>query len=228
MSANRRAALVAGLLYLLGTVAGIFSVAPSVDGTDYLVSAAANATQILLAACSQLVMVPAYVGIAIVLYPLLKRHDETLALGFIGFRIIAGAFTFIGVIMLLLLLTLSQEFVRRGTPGASHFQTLGELLRTGRDLANHVGMILALSIGALPYYALLFRAKLVPRWLSAWGLVGAALAVTASLLFMFRLFDVVTPAYLLLNAPMGLQELVLAIWLIARGFNPSALEGAFQ
>jgi hypothetical protein len=211
---------------MLGMVAGILSVAPSVDSQDYLVKAAANETQVMGAAFSQLIMVAAYVGVAIILYPLLKKYSEGLALGFISFRIIAGAFVFIGVIILLLLLTVSREFVNSGAPGASYFQTLGGLLRTGRDLVNHVGMILALSFGALLYYSLLFRTNLVPRWLSGWGLVGAALAIVASLLIMFRLIEVVTTTYVALNAPMAVQELVLAIWLVTKGFNPSALDAA--
>jgi hypothetical protein len=68
---------------------------------------------------------------AITLYPILKRHNESLALGYVGFRPVAAAFIVIGVILLLLLLTLSQEFVKAGAPVLSHFQTIGELLRTG-------------------------------------------------------------------------------------------------
>ncbi len=226
MSANRKVALIAGVLYVLGMVAGVLSVAPSVDSQDYLVKAAANETQVMMAAFSQLIMVAAYVGIAIVLYPLLRKYSEGLALGFVGFRVIAGAFIFIGVIILLLLVTVSQEFVSSGAPAASYFQTLGGLLRTGRDLVNHVGMILALSFGALLFYSLLFRTKLVPRWLSGWGLVGAASSIVASLLIMFRLVEVLTTTYVALNVPMAVQELVLATWLVAKGFNPSALDAA--
>jgi hypothetical protein len=207
-------------------VAGVLSVAPSVDGQDYLVAAAANGTQVVRAAFFQLIMVAAYIGVPVVLYPLLKRHGEGLALGFLGFRIIAGAFIFIGVVILLLLLTVSRDFVSSGAPAASYFQSLGGLLRTGRDLVNHVAMILASSFGALLLYSLLFRAKLVPRWLSGWGLVGAALSIAASLLLMFGLVEVVTATYVALNVPMAVQELLLAIWLVARGFDPSALPGA--
>ncbi len=226
MSQDRRAALTAGLLYVLGMVAGMLSVAPSVDGQDYLIKAAASETQVMWAASSQVLMVVAYVGVAIVLYPLLRRHSEGVALGFVGFRVIAGTFVFIGAFILLLLPTVSREFVNSGALPASGFQTLGGLLRTGRDLVNHVGMILALSFGALLFYSLLFRTKIVPRWLSVWGLVGAALAIVASLLIVFRIVGVVTTTYLALTIPMGVQELVLAIWLVARGFDQSAMDAA--
>ena len=125
-------------------------------------------------------MTAVYVGVAITLYPILKKHNESLALGHVGSRLVAVAFNVIGVIILLLLLTLSQEFVKAEAPVSSHLQTIGELLRMGRDLANHVGMILVLSVGGLLFYYLLYLTKLVPRWLSGWGLVGTAVTITAS------------------------------------------------
>ena len=220
MTPGRRAARGAGLLHLVVMTAGILSVAPSVDGPDFLVAPAADGTQVLLAAFFQTVMMAAHVGFAIVLFPLLRRQSEGLAVGFLGFRVIGGAFILIGVILLPLLLAVSREFVSGDAPGAAHLQSLGGLLRTGRDLVNHVGMVVASSVGSLLLYSLLFRARIVPRWLSVWGLVGAVHAVGASLCVLCGLVAVVTPTYLTLNLPMVGQELTLAIWLIARGFEP--------
>ena len=219
MTANRKAELATGLLYLLGMTAGILSVTPSVDGQDFLIAASANKTEVMAAAFFQTIMMAAYVGFAVVLYPLLKKHSEGLAAGFFGFRIIGGTFILIGVLLLPLLVAVSQEFVNGATPGGAHLLTLGGLLRTGRDLANHVGMILASSLGSILLYSLLFRAKWVPRWLSVWGLVGAVLAIAASMLVLFDLVEVVTTSYLALNVPIVGQEFVFAIWLIAKGFK---------
>jgi len=223
MNTNKKATTIAGLLYIIGTVAGVLSVVSIVDDPDYLIKASAHANQVIIGAFFQFIMTAAYVGIAIVLYPILRRYNESLALGFVSFRIIAGVFIIIGVINLLLLLTLSQEFVKAGSPDSSHFQTLGGLLRTGRDLVNHVAMILALSIGGLMFYYVLYQSKLVPRWLSGWGLVGTTLTILASFLIMFRLIEIISPTYLVLNLPMALQEMVLAVLLIVKGFNPSAI-----
>jgi hypothetical protein len=121
---------------------------------------------------------------------------------------------------LLLLLTLSQEFVKAGAPVSSHFQTIGELLRTGRDLVNHVGVILVLSMGGMMFYYLLYQTKLVPRWLAGWGLVGTAVAIVASFLFMLRVIDLMTSVYM--DFPLALQEMVFAVWLIAKGVNVTA------
>ena len=171
----------------------------------------------------QFLMVPAYVGFALSLYPILRRYSQSLSLGFVGFSIIAGAFHLVGVIILLLFPPLNQEFVGAGAPDSSYFQTLGGLLRVGRDLVNHVAMILALSIGNLMLYYTFYRSKLIPRWLSGWGLIGVTLTISASLLLMFRLIGVVTPTYITLNLPLALQEMVLAVWLIVKGFDRFAI-----
>lgn len=219
MNADRTATILAGVLYFLGLVAGVLSVVPVVDPPDYLVQISANAGQITSGAFFQFLMTAAYVGMAITLYPILKKYNESLALGYVGFRLVAAAFIVIGVILLFLLLALSREFIKSGAPNPSHFQTIGELLRTGRDLVNHVGMIVVLSMGGLLFYYLLYRTKLVPRWLSGWGLVGTAATITASFLFMFHAIDLFTSVYI--DFPLALQEMVFAVWLLAKGFNSS-------
>jgi hypothetical protein len=223
-SRNRKATSVAGWLYIIGTVAGILSVAHAVDAPDYLVNASANANRVMIAAFFHLLMAPVYVGIAVSLYPVLRQHNPYLAFGFAGFRIIAGVFIIIGVVLLLLIMTLSQEFVKAGAPSPSYFQTLGELLQAGRDLVNHVATILSVSIGGLMYYSMLYRTQLVPRWLSGWGLIATALTISATLLVMFRLIGIITTTYIVLNSPMALQELVLALWLIVKGFNSPTID----
>ena len=223
MNKNRKLAVYIGLLYIIVLVTGILSIVYVIEKPDYLTKVSENANQVFLGAFFQLIMVPAYMGIALLLYPILKKYNETLSLGFVGFKFIAAAFQIIGVITLPLFLILSQEFVKAGFPDVSHFQTLGILLRTGRDLLNHVGMIVPLSIGALILYSIFYQSKLIPRCLSGWGFVGAALTIIASLLFMFQLIDLVTPIYIFMNIPLALQEVVLALWLIIKGFDPSVV-----
>lgn len=220
---ERKTARIAGVLIIIGMVAGILSIVSVIEDTDYLIKVSANENQVLIGAFFQFIMIPAYIGFALSLYPILRKYNEGLALGFVGFRIIAGMFHLIGVIILPLFLILSQEFIKAGAPDSSYFQTLGGLLRAGRDLVNHVAMILALSLGGLMFFYVLYQSKLVPRWLSGWGFVGTTLTILASLLLLFRLIDVITPIYLVLNLPLALQEMVLAVWLIVKGFNPSAI-----
>jgi len=223
MDSNRKKTIIAGVLYFTGTVAGVLSIAPAVDASDYLFKASLNEPQVLLAALFQFIMTIAYLGFAITLYPILNKIKESLALGFLSFRIIAAVLNSIGFIILLLLLSLSREFVRAGAPESSYFQTLGDLLRSGRDMVNHVAMILASSVAGLMFYILLYQTKLIPRWLSAWGLSGTVFTIFASLLVMFQTIIVLSTTYIVLNLPLILLEMVLAIWFIVRGFDSNRM-----
>lgn len=223
MNSLRKIAIAAGLLFIVGTVAGLLSVAPAIDSPDYLAQAAANAGQVTLCAFFQFIMSTAYLGYAILLYPVLKKHSEGLAAGFAGLKFVAGAFNIIGAVFILLILSLSHSYLSAGAQDTSQLITLGALLRTGRDLINHVAMILASSAASFLCYVVFYRAKLVPRWLSAWGFAGVLLTVSASFLVMFRAIDIVTPAYLALCVPLALQEIFLAIWLIVKGFDSSGI-----
>lgn len=217
MNTERIATSLAGVLYYLGVIAGVLSVVSVIDRPDYLVQISANARQVTSGAFFQFLMMAAYVALAITLYPILRKYNESLALGYVGFRLVAAVLIVIGVILLFLLLTLSREFVKAGMPASSHFQTIGEMLRTGRDLINHVGTILVLCMGGLLFNFLLYQTNLVPRWLSGWGLAGTVLAVIASFLFIFRVVNLLTSVFL--SFPLALQELVFAACLLIKGFN---------
>lgn len=223
MDTDRRDARIAGALVLAGMLAGALSVVPVLERPDYLMLLPAHESQILLGAGAQLLMVPACVGFAIYLYPTLRRANEALSLGFVGFRLIAAVFHFVGVILLPLLLILGEGAVQGPGVDPSPSEVVAELLRTARDLVNHVALIIALCIGDLLLFRILHQWQLVPRWLSGWGLLGAALALAASSMVLFGLAEVVTPLYLALNAPLAAQSVVLAGWLIAKGLDTSRL-----
>jgi uncharacterized membrane protein len=219
MNSDRKRTIIAGALYIIGTVAGVLSIVPSIDASDYLVKASANSYQVLFAALFQFILTIAYLGFAVALFPLLRKFKEGLALGFLSFRIIAAVLNILGFIILLLLLSLSQEFVKAGTPDLSYYQTLGNLLRSGRDYVNHIAMILTTSVAGLLFYILLYQTKLIPRCLSIWGLSGTFFTIIASLLVMFHVIGIITTIYIVLNLPLILLELVLAVWFIAKGLR---------
>lgn len=110
-----------------------------------------------------------------------------------------------------------------GASGASLLQTLGALLLALRDWQLHVISGLAFSLGALMYYVLLYQSELIPRWLSGWGLLGAVLSLVATVLASFTQDFGMESVHTYLNAPIGVNELVFAVWLLAKGFNPSAI-----
>jgi len=125
-------------------------------------------------------------------------------------------------ISLLSLLTVSREFVKAAAPDAS-FHTLGTGLLAIYDWNQLLGPRVLASLAALPFYYLLFQSKLLPRWISVWGLIGAPLYLASGLLPMFGLVDPSSSILVLLFIPAALLEMVLAIWLISKGFNSSAV-----
>jgi Domain of unknown function (DUF4386) len=125
----------------------------------------------------------------------------------------------VSVDSLLSLLTLSQQFVNAGTAERASLQTIGNLLVTVRDHASLAG-VFAFSLGAFLYYYLFFQSRLIPRWISGWGIVAVILMMSACVLALFS--DKPVTGYILLAAPIALQEMVLAVWLIAKGFNAPA------
>ena len=223
MNSDRKIAITVGVFIILG-FAGIPSAVftgPILGAPDYLNKISANENQVIIGALFGLIMAVACANIAIWLYPVLKKHNEALALGAVGFRIIEAVLFFVAAIGLLSLLTLSQEYVKAGAPGASHFQTLGTLLLAVRDSANNLGFM-AFTLGALMYYYIFYRSKLIPQWLSGWGFIAAALALSQALLVMFgeEPFSTIS---VLLNFPILVNEIVLAVWLIVKGFDSTVI-----
>jgi len=178
-----------GVFYIAATVAGMLSLPftePTLNAPDYLINVSANQNQVLIGALFVLIMAVAVAGIAITVYPVLRKHNESIAIGYVGARIVEGVIDIISVVNLLALVKLSQEFVKAGSPDASSFQTLGESLRVVQGWGVHVVLDVAVfPLGALIFYYLLYQSKLVPRWLSGWGLIGAPLWLAGGVLVMF-------------------------------------------
>jgi len=227
MNTNRKIAMMVGVFYIAATVAGALSLAftgPTLDAPDYLIKVSANENRVIIGALLELIMAVAVAGVAIAVYPVLRKHNVSIAIGYVGARIVEAVIFVIGVISLLTLLTVSREFVKAGAPDASYFQTLGDLLLASRDWGGHVVLDVAVfPLGALIFYYLLYQSKLIPRWLSGWGLIGAILYWAASLLVAFALISPFSTIHVVLQAPLGVQEIVLAVWLIVKGFNASAI-----
>jgi hypothetical protein len=230
MDSYRNYAISAGVLFIIADVVGFLSLPfmGPVNATDYLVSVSTNANQVATVALLLFIGGAAAIGIAISLYPVLRKYNEGLALGAVGFRTVEGVFDFVAVISLLLLITLSQQFVSAGAPASSYFQTLGVLVDRGYHMASNVVKLMAFSIGCLLYYIIFYRTKLVPRWLSGWGVVAAIMTMLSALLAMFDLIAPFSTAQIVLNLPILPQEIVLAVWLIVKGFNPSVIASKSQ
>jgi hypothetical protein len=187
------------------------------NAPDYLRHVYSNSTQVVIGVLLQYVAAAGNVGIAVLLFPILKKHSETIALGYVVTRIFDGAGLVVSGIGTLSLIALSQETIQAGTQSASYSMTLGNLLVAGSDTAFVVTMI-ALGLGAMPFCYLLYRSRLIPRSMSVLGFIGYAALFIGSVLELFGL-----NLYMIHYVPGGLFELIFPIWLIVKGFNPSAI-----
>jgi hypothetical protein len=226
MNNYRKTAVIVGVLYIIGTVAGILSVAVSepVRAEAYLVSISANPNQITLAALFILLMGLALALVPILLFPLLKKYNEVLAMGYVVFRGALETALYIGMTVgWLALIVLSLEYVKAGAPAESYFQTLGTLVLAGNEALSTV-LIIVFSLNALMLYTVFYQSKLIPRWISVWGFIAILLHLTTAFLLMFNAVESTTsPVLMVFNLLILVQEMVMAVWLIAKGFNPAAI-----
>jgi hypothetical protein len=220
MNYFRKLAISAGILFIIYDIVDILSFLfqGPVNSANYLVKVSENASLVGTGAFLLIIGGLCASGIAISLYPVLKKFNPALALGAVGFRITEGVLRIVSISFILGLVTLSQLYVKAGAPESSYFQTLGALLKELRNwVGGGVGSLLAFSVGCSLYYIIFYRTKLVPRWISVWGLI---FGISTGLIAPFGTEQVV------MVAPMLPQELVLAVWLIVKGFNPSVIASA--
>jgi len=220
---NRKTAAVVGVLFIIGTVSGLlmFPFITILNTPDHLSTIATHEGQMIMAMLLKFIMGVACAGIGLALYPILQKYNEGLAIGAAGFRIIEGVIGIVGALGYVALLALSQEFVKAGAPALSFFQTADVLINTTAGWLRDVAVLLTWCIGAMMYYAIFYQHRLVPRWLTVWGLVGITLTSISCMLVMFHLIPTAGTIQVILSLPIMVQELVLAVWLIVKGFNPS-------
>lgn len=220
IDANRRIAVTTGVIFIIATAAALVAAAlvPGMGGADYLTKVSANSNLVTVGAVFYLIAAFTSAGIAISLYPVLKKLNAGLALGSVVFRAMEAVMYIAAVVSLLSLLSLSQQFANAGVADRASFQAVGDSLRSVREHATLAG-VFAFSLGAGMYYYVFFQSRLIPRWLSAWGIAGIILMFAACLLALFSNSDVT--GYALLIFPIAVQEMVLAVWLIVKGFSPS-------
>jgi Domain of unknown function (DUF4386) len=226
MAPDRRAAVTAGVLFLIATAASLLSTAiehPVLTGTDYLAQIAANTGRVSAGGLAELVAAGASAGIAISLYPVLRKRGESLALGAVVFRALEGAMYTVGAVITLSMPAVARQYARAAVPGQAGVRSIGDALIGVRQDAILAG-VFAYILGALMYYCILYRSRLIPRWLPAWGIAAEIPMLIACLLASFTGTPVTSFTILIL--PIAMQEIALAAWLIFRGFSPGGLQAS--
>lgn len=219
-----RTARIVGALYIVGTVAGILArvaIAPVTTAPDLLGALGDGTARVQIYALGVLAMGAALAAIPLLVYPILRQHSERLALGYVVFRSGFETAGFLAFALFWLLLAFpGRSYLAAAGSGSAQ---LGAFLRDGHDMIGSGVFTLVFLVGALLFYSVLFRARLVPRWLSGWGLVAAMPVLLTSLLTMLGLLAPASPLQDLVHIPIGVQEMVLAVWLIVKGFDTAAI-----
>jgi hypothetical protein len=165
--------------------------------------------------------------VPVLLFPIFRKINEVLAVGYVVFRGALEAVSYMALVgMWLVLVVLGREYMLAGASAAPNFQTLAALLRDGGDSISTITTIV-FCLGALMLYYLLYQSQLVPRWISIWGFIAILLNLATAFLMMFNLMTAFSTINMIMNFPIFLQEMVMAVWLIAKGFSPAALASLF-
>ena len=231
MKTYRMNAVMAGAFYFLGTVFGVTGAtvggevltsivtAKPLVGVDMLGLIAANSSQLTWGAFFTLMMGISLTAMTVSLYPIFRKDSEELAMGMLLFRgALEGSYYFVGALGLLTLVALGNEYTATGAASAA-LQSMGNVLYQFQDFIGPVGAIMFL-IGAICLYISFYRTRLIPRWLSVWGLIGVVLYMAYALLHFFHMDNGIGFYLQMVLAP---QEMVMGVWLIVKGFSPSAI-----
>ena len=224
MASHRTATRLVGTFFLVSNVAFILGAViflePILSATDPLAIMSANRAKIILGALLELINAFAYLGIAVLVFPILRRRYESLALGYVAFRILEFVMQILADMSPLALLSLSDTLVGSASLDASSFQAAGMSLLAMREWAFQM-ISITFGSGALVFYSMLYNTKLIPRFISIWGLIGAAVVLLNTLA---EMFGVSLPN---LGFLMLLNELFLGVWLIVRGFSKPAVDALY-
>jgi hypothetical protein len=225
MNTHRKTAAIVGVLFVMALVLFLIGQAlyePILGSPDYLDEVYPNRVIVIIGILLEFVAALAVVPIPVLLYPILKKHNQVLALGYVSFRLFEAVLLSLAQVFKLSLVDLSQRYLNSGGVDASYLENIGNSIQSVIYWVDHAGLIylVVFVIGTLILNAALYQSKLIPRWLSIWGLISAVAIMAASVM---ATFDIFLALAMVLVMPIAFQEQAMAIWLIVKGFNPSAI-----
>ncbi len=227
MDSHKKTATIVGVLFIVATgmlFVGGAIYGPILNSPDYLGNAYPNRMTVILGLLLEFIVAPAMVLIPVFLFPVLRRHDEAFALAYVSFRLFEAVLVTMVGILNLSLIRVSQAYLDGGATDASYAQTIGSAIQSLSEWAFSI-YVIVFTLGALIFYSALYRSKLIPRWISGWGFIAAALLLTGTVLVMFEVLAGMSDAavQLIFAMPIAVNEMVLSIRLIVKGFDSSAI-----
>ena len=229
MDSTRKTALVAGIFYVISFVSipTLVLYGPVKNHRDFITSSGSN-TAVLWGCFLEVIVALAGIGTAVTLFPVVKRQNEGMALGFAASRTLEAAMIFVGVASLLSLVTLRQDLGTTTGASAASLVTVGASHVATYHWAFTLGGSIMPGINAILLGTLLYRSGLVPRAIPAIGLIAAPLHLTAVVLTMFGVVDRVGTVPKLAVIPIAVWELSLGVYLVVKGFKPCPITDAIR
>jgi hypothetical protein len=229
VAAPRTIALVTGVFFVVTYITSILALilyGPLLNDPNYIIGAGAD-TQVLWGALLEVFLVIANIGTAVTLFSILKRQNEGLALGYVTARVVESVVIAVGILSLLAVVTLRQEFAGAAGAGAATLVTVGKSLVAIHAATFLLGPGFCVGIGnGLMLGYLMYRSALVPRAMAMLGLLGGPLLFASSILVLFGFYEQLSVWHGIATIPEFFWELTLGIWLIVKGFKPAPI--AFQ
>jgi hypothetical protein len=229
INSSKLTARMVGALFILAAVTSIIGLAlygVILKNPNYVIQGSVNEIQVAWGAFLETVLAFSLIGISVLMFPILKKHNESLALGYVCFRLLEATIIVIGIISLLSIITLNHEFAKAATRDTSPFLTASKLLVAVHDWTFLFGPNLALGPSTLMMSYLLYRSKLVPRFIAVLGLVGGPLIFASAVLVMFGVYLQISVWGVIAALPVFAYEMSLAVWLMVKGFNAPAISPA--
>lgn len=227
MTTHRKNAVIVGVLFIIATVFLFIGEAvykPILSAPDYLEITYPNRSTVIMGVLLEFVIVLAMPLIAVFAFPVLKKHNEALAIGYIVFRALESIILIaVAEINKLSLIGVSEGYLKGGAD-AAYFEAIGTSIQATTYWGDTAGLlyVLLFAVGGLMLYTVLYQSRLIPRWLSAWGWIAIIMILIGALLGPFVEFSLVMTLVVIL--PIAVQEMVMALWLIVKGWNPEAIE----
>ena len=226
MTYPRRIALVTGIFFVITIIASIPAAfvfyVPVLDDPRYIVGTGAD-TRVLWGAFLEVITALACIGTAVALFPIVKRQNEALALGYVAVRVLEATIIVVGIASLIAVVALRQDLTGAADADTASLVAVGKSLVAIHDATFLLGpgLLAGLGNGMLLGY-LMYRSGLVPQRMALLGLIGGPLVTASGIAVLFGLYEQVSPVAAIIAIPETLWELSLGIWLIVKGFDPSA------
>jgi hypothetical protein len=224
----RRTAILVASLWLLtafGAIVGNALLSPVVNAPDYLTTVFSKSAAVTGGMLLWLINDIGIVFIGVLMFPILKKQSESMALGYVTMRIFESIFLIVGVIFAMMLIPLSQAFLTAGATDVTPFQAIGSVLKQAQHWFMDTMQLIPLCLGGIILTTMLYKSKLVPRFFSVFGIIGYALLLPSAILTLLGVQNIAPGAPVAsMVIPVAIWEIILMpIWLYTKGFNTAGI-----